>query len=231
VSSLRASARPLAPGRSPTWSRRIRVSMRGVARSVAMTIVVGAVLSGGAGPTVAAQEERFCVTVRSDEPIEGDWLAAVISGDATIVVEDAAVCTAPARTGDVREDAMVDTATDLLASLQIAPETSGGYDRDQFRHWVDADGDGLRYPRRGPPSRLRISLTRRPDHLIGVEAQGQGRTAISGANLRRATVGSPDAHDGCVVWVCGDLVHGLALTGHPAPGGLSRAAVQCRRVP
>ena len=30
----------------------------------------------------------------------------------------------------------------LLDALDVAAETSGGYDRDLFRHWVDADGDG-----------------------------------------------------------------------------------------
>lgn len=30
----------------------------------------------------------------------------------------------------------------LLASLRIEPEYPSGYDRDLFRHWIDADGDG-----------------------------------------------------------------------------------------
>lgn len=30
----------------------------------------------------------------------------------------------------------------LLASLRIEPEYPTGYDRDLFRHWIDADGDG-----------------------------------------------------------------------------------------
>ena len=34
-------------------------------------------LSGGALLALAAEEERFCFTVRSDDPIEGDWPAAV----------------------------------------------------------------------------------------------------------------------------------------------------------
>lgn len=31
---------------------------------------------------------------------------------------------------------------DLLLALTIADEVTAGYDRDLFRHWVDADGDG-----------------------------------------------------------------------------------------
>jgi len=34
------------------------------------------------------------------------------------------------------------TIADLLAQLEIEAESSLDYDRDLFRHWVDADGDG-----------------------------------------------------------------------------------------
>ena len=33
-------------------------------------------------------------------------------------------------------------ASVVLAKLPSAPERTAGYDRDAFRHWVDADGDG-----------------------------------------------------------------------------------------
>lgn len=32
-------------------------------------------------------------------------------------------------------------ATDVLAQLTVANEVGAGYDRDLFRHWIDADGD------------------------------------------------------------------------------------------
>lgn len=36
-----------------------------------------------------------------------------------------------------------DDGEDMLAQLTIAPEVDGSdYDRDAFKHWVDADGDG-----------------------------------------------------------------------------------------
>lgn len=34
------------------------------------------------------------------------------------------------------------SVTDLLATLKVAPEHRGGYDRDLFPLWIDADGDG-----------------------------------------------------------------------------------------
>ena len=34
------------------------------------------------------------------------------------------------------------TFDELIAGLTVEPEVSSGYDRDLFRHWVDADGDG-----------------------------------------------------------------------------------------
>ena len=35
-----------------------------------------------------------------------------------------------------------ETVNDYIDLLQVAPEVTSGYDRDLFRHWVDADGDG-----------------------------------------------------------------------------------------
>lgn len=34
------------------------------------------------------------------------------------------------------------TASSILATLAVGTETRSGYDRDLFRHWTDADGDG-----------------------------------------------------------------------------------------
>ena len=35
----------------------------------------------------------------------------------------------------------VDRFTFFLASMEIEPEVTSGYDRDLFKHWIDADGD------------------------------------------------------------------------------------------
>ncbi|GAA4107580.1 HNH endonuclease family protein [Nocardioides fonticola] len=37
---------------------------------------------------------------------------------------------------------VVTTTAAALAALPVAAETPDGYDRDLFRHWIDADGDG-----------------------------------------------------------------------------------------
>lgn len=39
-------------------------------------------------------------------------------------------------------EAEADEFSQLLLALTIEPEVTSGYDRDLFRHWIDADGDG-----------------------------------------------------------------------------------------
>jgi len=39
-------------------------------------------------------------------------------------------------------DASNQSFEDLIAGLTVQPEITGGYDRDLFKHWIDADGDG-----------------------------------------------------------------------------------------
>ena len=90
----------------------------------------------GAGTARATEEQRYCLVVRSDEPIVGDVLAAVIAGDATIELTDATECASP-----TASPAPSDTLG-LLASLTVEPEHPDGYERDLFRHWIDADRDG-----------------------------------------------------------------------------------------
>ena len=112
-------------------------------------IVLALVLVAAHAVAVAADiEERYCVTVRSDKPIEGGILAAVIAGEATITVEAADACASPPAPGATPGGVVVSatrvtgTAAGLLASLEARPEDPTGYDRDLFEHWVDADADG-----------------------------------------------------------------------------------------
>jgi hypothetical protein len=110
--------------------------------SPGVSILIAALLLGGTAPALAVEEMRYCVTVRSDEPIEGDWVAAVLAGEATIIVDDAAACAVPPLAIDALDEVVSGRALDLLPSLRVQPEAPAGYDRDLFRHWVDADGDG-----------------------------------------------------------------------------------------
>ena len=46
--------------------------------------------------------------------------------------------------GSTREnvETSASSLSTLIESLEVAEETPSGYDRDFFKHWVDADGDG-----------------------------------------------------------------------------------------
>ena len=130
------------PASTGPGERRHDVHVRRTTPAAMATIVVATHLLGGLVPAAAAEEAHYCVTVRSDGPIGDDWLAAVLAGEATIVVEDAAACIVPAPTPAVSDASVGGTTAGLLLTLRIEPETPAGYDRDLFRHWIDADGDG-----------------------------------------------------------------------------------------
>lgn len=105
-------------------------------RSV-LGLIAALVLLAGLATSVSAEEEtRFCVTVRSEGPIETDLLAAVAAGEASILIEGPEACVETGSTTG-RDDAVA-----RLESLRVAPERPTGYERGLFRHWVDADGDG-----------------------------------------------------------------------------------------
>ena len=48
----------------------------------------------------------------------------------------------PAQGGPAAPTANVKPAAMVLNALPVSPERGDGYDRDAFRHWVDADGNG-----------------------------------------------------------------------------------------
>ena len=63
------------------------------------------------------------------------------------VTESISPSSEPTRTSEaepVADPASTESSdlADLLLALTIADEVTAGYDRDLFRHWVDADGDG-----------------------------------------------------------------------------------------
>jgi len=72
----------------------------------------------------------------------GGALAALLAG----VVVAGPAATAPAVSADTSRSAAAETYSASLRTavrdLTVASEVRTGYDRDLFRHWVDADGDG-----------------------------------------------------------------------------------------
>lgn len=68
------------------------------------------------------------------------WAAVVLVCSSLVGEVDAGA--APARSF-ARADERVETTTAAaLAALAVEAETTDGYDRDLFRHWIDADRDG-----------------------------------------------------------------------------------------
>jgi hypothetical protein len=119
--------------------------MRSLHFVLLLVLVAGMVVGTGPALVAAVEEERFCVTVRSDEPVTGDLLEAVEAGKASITIEDAAACAEPAPSlvpSPLADGTSVSgTAPQLLDLLSIETVEPEGYDRDLFEHWTDADAD------------------------------------------------------------------------------------------
>jgi hypothetical protein len=127
-------------------------TMTGLLGITARVAVLIALMAGvmGLSPAVAdaAEERHYCITVRSEDPIEGDVLAAIRAGAATAEIVEAGACTpveaeqpTPPELGPV-DKTSVEHSADLLLTIRIQAEMPEGYDRDLFDHWIDADGDG-----------------------------------------------------------------------------------------
>ena len=119
--------------------------MRGVGERASRVIgvaVLTMLLLIGTAPVAAAEEARYCITIHSDSPIEGDWLSAVVAGEATIEIDEPGACAEPVPSEGATPGPTTETIAELLAAIRVAPETPEGYDRHRFRHWVDADRDG-----------------------------------------------------------------------------------------
>ena len=112
-------------------------------------VLILAVAVPGSEPVIAAEEHRFCITIRSEEPIEGNVLEAVERGDVSLTVEEPSACVpsaSPAPVGTARLVPVTQTefsgsALDLLATLPVEPEVDIGYDRDRFEHWIAVGHD------------------------------------------------------------------------------------------
>ena len=95
-------------------------------------------------PTVTAVEAEATLDVApaaeveaSSAPEEAPEVESVTEPEATPEPD-----TAPEPEDDQSPSSVVSEILALLDALTVAAEHTGGYDRDLFRHWIDADGDG-----------------------------------------------------------------------------------------
>lgn len=90
------------------------------------SLSIGAILSGPVRPSPAPTPEPSLVVDASELPSPSETPEPIPSPS-------------PTPSGDPAGAA---SALELLASLTVAGERRDGYDRERFRHWVDADRDG-----------------------------------------------------------------------------------------
>ena len=100
--------------------------------------------------TVADQEQ-----IAAEEAAEAEAQEALEAEEAARLAEEAAKAEEEAEAkaevdaeaeaeAEAEEQAQANSQSfeEIIAGLVIQPEVVGGYDRDLFRHWIDADGDG-----------------------------------------------------------------------------------------
>ena len=98
--------------------------------------------------TVADQEQ-----IAAEEAAEAEAQEALEAEEAARLAEEAAKAEEEAEAKAEEEaqaeakaeeeaEASSQSFEEIIAGLVIQPEVVGGYDRDLFRHWIDADGDG-----------------------------------------------------------------------------------------
>jgi len=95
----------------------------------------------------AANEEQLA----AEEAAQAEEQAALEKQEQTRLAEEAAEAEREAEEqaaaeAEEQEQAAAEASAasfeELIGGLTIQPEVAGGYDRDLFRHWIDADGDG-----------------------------------------------------------------------------------------
>ena len=116
-----------------------------------VVLAVAVLLLAGCGQAQTAQVETATVATSPAAPATAVTAApgeeTTGSGTAPVSEPDPA----PDAGASVAEDVQAEMPADpnrrvgllgLLDGLLVEPERSGGYDRELFRHWIDADGDG-----------------------------------------------------------------------------------------
>ena len=95
-------------------------------RSVAVHLLAGGLLAAAA-----------CASPSPSDPVARPGPTVGTVAPVTATLPTTTTTAAPVTTA-----AAVDPDQALLASIVVAPEQQGGYDRDRFHHWIDADHDG-----------------------------------------------------------------------------------------
>ena len=70
------------------------------------------------------------------------WATALLVGEEAAEPGSASTTTVEGDDTDEETASQIDQIVSLLDELTVTAEHDSGYDRDLFRHWVDADGDG-----------------------------------------------------------------------------------------
>jgi uncharacterized membrane protein YhaH (DUF805 family) len=146
---------------SPRW----KVFATGLAAFVAFSVVSGALVPmpttppTTTSPSTTAEQHATAPTEATDSPASGE--APPAGGSAPDVGTDSDLATDEVVAEDEELDSELNPETApeaappvdstagatggleaLVSRLRVEPEVQAGYDRDLFRHWIDADGDG-----------------------------------------------------------------------------------------
>lgn len=128
-------------------SVRVRKRLVATPRRLLVLVVTVLLLVGACGqpPTRQATDTTTQTTDTTTTAVTAPSASSVVSGEDTKASDPEPEQTTTTRpsTTTLAEPADPDGGLlTLLESLVVEPEQPDGYDRDLFRHWVDADGDG-----------------------------------------------------------------------------------------
>jgi len=146
---------------SPRW----KVFATGLAAFVAFSVVSGALIPlpttppSTTNPSTTAEQQITAPTDATDSPASGEAPPAGGSASEAGTDSDLATDEVAAEDEGFEEELNTETAPEatppvdstagaaggleaLVSRLRVEPEVQAGYDRDLFRHWIDADGDG-----------------------------------------------------------------------------------------
>ena len=114
-------------------------------RLVLISVAVAATLLVGAGGMPAATSQGAATTAPSAEPTQGVVSTPDQSQRADAATAEPTLVVSPPQQPEPSPTSVADgteTLASLVASLTVADEHRDGYQRDLFRLWIDANGNG-----------------------------------------------------------------------------------------